>query len=183
MRIKLVIACVVATTISFIIYTQWPRQPEKTYTTDHSLKPSKEIPTHLKRIFPLDSREVFDRSQRITVYALDPHSEGYKGKNSFHGYKVLDSARLTRRLRKELRTAFYENVKREGVAALCFFPHHGLRAQRGGKTLDFVICFGCAQLVTHYSGQESGVIFSRYQTSRFNAIYKKSGVTIRDTEP
>jgi hypothetical protein len=41
--------------------------------------------------------------------------------------------------------ALYESIRDGGMIALCFHPHHAIRARRGGAALTIVVCLSCLQ--------------------------------------
>ena len=140
-------------------------------------------PQYLKAVFPADSQNVFDRSQNITLYSIKADDGGYEGKNTFHGFKVLGSTKLSAELGKEIRTAFYSNAAKQGMRALCFWPHHGIRAQHEGKTVDILICFKCGHIYSYYGGKEMRNEFASEGREPFNNIYNRANLDIKDDWP
>jgi hypothetical protein len=64
--------------------------------------------------------------------------------------------------------------------AMCFFPRHAIRVSYGGKNVDLLICFECAQVEA--SGVE-GFSVDGAPEALFDATLKKAGIQLsRDIE-
>src|SRR6185369_1823592 len=65
-----------------------------------------------------------------------------KAKKEFHGYEIVSEMRVEDKEKRKEATAFLGTTLHwnELRMALCFSPHHGLRATSGKRTLDFLIC-------------------------------------------
>jgi hypothetical protein len=135
---------------------------------------------HSNGIFPSDSRQVFDRSQDMTLYSLNPDDGGHVGKDTFHDFKVLGSTRISGEQIKNLRLAFHGNIGKQYIKMLCFWPHHGIRAQHDKKTVDFIICFECRQIYSYYQGKRVENGFSEEGRTIFNDLFKRAGLAIQD---
>ena len=136
----------------------------------------------LGKIFPAQSRAVFDTGT-LTIYALKAYDGGHEGENTFHGFQVLGSAQLSAPQAQELRAAFDENAAKQGMSALCFWPHHGIHAEKNGEQIDLTICFKCGYIYSYGDGKEERNMFSVEGREIFNAIYRRAGVTIDDKWP
>jgi hypothetical protein len=98
-------------------------------------------------------REALEKADRLELYSLDPEAEG-KGKDSFHGWKVLGKVDLKDGGRRDrVVKAVLRGMEEGRKMAMCFDPRHGLRATRAGKTTDLVICFACSRTVVHAPGK------------------------------
>jgi hypothetical protein len=63
------------------------------------------------------------------------------------GYWVLGMVRLNEpETRKQVLSAIHQSVDEGNVNAFCFHPRHILRAHRGEKNVELVICFECVTL-------------------------------------
>jgi hypothetical protein len=95
--------------------------------------------------------DVLRAPDRFELLALDPRTipDG-----EFHGWRVLGWAAVTdpgeqARLVGELERAV---AAAEG-GYMCFDPRHGVRAARGGRAVDLVICFECGLIEAYLDGQ------------------------------
>jgi hypothetical protein len=94
---------------------------------------------------------VIGKADRMELYRLDPGEVGKarpEAKDGFCGYKVVAKAAVEK---AEQRAKVAESLGKamhwyEGVQALCFRPHHGLRVTSGKKSLDLLICFECGRV-------------------------------------
>jgi hypothetical protein len=118
----------------------------------------KEVRAH----FPDGSSEILDRADRITLYELDPTQRGKVTSGpTFWEYPVVREKELTDPgERAELVRILYRGMAEQKVGARCFVPHHALRAVRGGKTLDLVLCFTCQWVHIHHNGKMKVALLS-----------------------
>lgn len=93
------------------------------------------------------------RAERWTLYAVEPRREPERGADLFHGHRIrgqvdVEEGPLRRRLTVALNRGLAENGGWFGPrrSGLCFRPRHGIRAVRGGRTIDLLICFECYQV-------------------------------------
>jgi hypothetical protein len=116
----------------------------------------------LARVLPGDCRQVLEQADRFTLFSLDPYSlvrDPDTGEGSyscsggrFHGFVVLGHTTVEDvNRRAELLHALYEGFAevlrpRTGLPRVrpCYEPRHGLRASRGKRTVDLVVCFTCS---------------------------------------
>lgn len=96
-------------------------------------------------------------AEKITLYSIDGvrpdrHPEGTE---LFHKFPVLGKTNVSETNDRSLILAAIrrgiENCRLE-VGANCFWPRHGIRAERGGELVDYVICFECAQIYVYDGG-------------------------------
>jgi hypothetical protein len=133
------------------------------------------------RRIPDAARAILEKAERIELFSLDPQEPDEVPKDGFHGWRVLGKTAVKQAgARKRLVEALAKGVSQyKGGPAKCFNPRHGIRATRGGKTADFVICFECYQARVVVEGQrEQTFLVSRSPTSVFNEILKKAGVSL-----
>jgi len=67
---------------------------------------------------------------------------------NYHGFEILGRVEVVDPVqRKELVDALKQGVSEgKGPAPACFNPRHGIRAMKGGVTVDLVICFECISM-------------------------------------
>jgi hypothetical protein len=129
-------------------------------------------------IFTAKTWRIFNKSQDLTIYALAGEEGPNGGKNTFRNFRILESTRLSPLLATELRAAFRTNSTKATLSALCFFPHHGIRARHEGETVDLVICFQCG-LIHSYEGETlTQNPFSPEGRDAFDAIFRRAGLVV-----
>jgi hypothetical protein len=109
----------------------------------------------VKAAFPEGSSAILDHADKLTLYELDPTQRGKStaGK-TFWEYPVVSEKDVTDpKEREELVQTLYGCMAEQKVGARCFVPHHGLRAVRGDKSVDLVLCFTCQWIHIHYGGK------------------------------
>ena len=105
-------------------------------------------------------------------------------KDRYYGYEVLGKAVISKGNAKELRDSLYSSVAAisMGESAMCFYPRHGLRATRKGKTAELLICFHCMNFYTYTSdGQRHPPMnaISRSAQPVFNRLLSEAGISVR----
>lgn len=123
---------------------------------------------------PAPAKAALEHADHLEVLSLDPafQVEGLKG--GFHGFRVLKTVVVTNsEASKKLISAFERAVmENQGVMAACFNPRHGLRASKGDKHEDFVICFECLQ-VRAYGEANREFLISKSAASAFEEALQK----------
>ena len=98
-------------------------------------------------------------AERLTLYSIystekTPRSEWPKTEESFHRYPVLRKVDVSdRAARVAIAEALEEGIRKGQHPAKCFDPHHALRAEREGESVDYVICFSCDQIYVYAQGE------------------------------
>lgn len=145
--------------------------------------------------FPGNSQTIFEKSERFTLYRLDgsepalPAPEGdepdqYEEKNKreekddtelFHDYPVIFKTQLNDPpTRQRIIDAYYKGLAFNGEPAACFQPHHGIRAEKNGETVDLLICFGCLQGWAYSEGQKVSFLVGREPQAVFDEILTRA---------
>lgn len=78
----------------------------------------------------------------------------------FHGWPILVETPLDADRRRAALAAIDRAIAEKNAQlrarrrsdAACFNPRHGVRAVRGGKTVELVICFECLKMDVHAGG-------------------------------
>ena len=112
--------------------------------------------------FPPSVLEILASPDVVEVLSVDPrqpHEDGDdeddedtvrplpSGPGWIGGYSVRGTARVPTPARREAVGRALVAANREGDgAALCFDPHFGVRATRGDRTAEFLICFLCGNV-------------------------------------
>ena len=103
-----------------------------------------------KNELPADARAILEKAESFELYSLDPDPAGKKrkAKGELHGWWVLGKTIVKEAdARQKIRAALLKGVADStGRRHECFEPRHGLKASRGSKTVDLVICFECLQI-------------------------------------
>ena len=76
-----------------------------------------------------------------------------RDEDTFRGYPIVATEPVGGPARAEVLEAIYTGVSEGRSFAMCFEPHHGVRARRGDDFVDLVICFECSQIYV-YDGEE-----------------------------
>lgn len=137
----------------------------------------------LRAALPIEDQQVLDKGQKFILYSLHPRPmevdpQELKTKPVFHGYMVLGQTQVTAaNTRKRLLDALYDVVG-AGVPNMCFNPRHGIRAIRGNKTVDLVICFECKQVEIYDEGGKRATTVAGSPLPVFDKVLTKAKVPL-----
>ena len=113
------------------------------------------------------SAALLDEAESVELLSLDPRDRTTTPGSFFHGWKVLGRTTIRDRDgRKAIAGAIQRGIREADDAAGCFEPRHGLRATKGGKAVDLVICFSCRWIEVHDGGETAFVRTSPAAKSR-----------------
>ncbi|MEZ6020662.1 MAG: hypothetical protein R3F17_11320 [Planctomycetota bacterium] len=128
--------------------------------------------------------EALVNARTLELFALDPAwptEESRADPNTFHGYGVRGHAPLADPAQvADLLRAFAKGAREnDEMAAACFDPRHGIRAEWNGATYDWIICFECMTYQI-WSGADhlDNQLLSESPRGTFDRIYQGLGLTI-----
>ena len=129
------------------------------------------------------SRRILDESEKVILLSLDPvysKEPSTQTAEKFHYYPVLGRVEIKdANLKHELLRALYKGVEDSlGLAAACFNPRHGIRAENGTNWIELVICFECSYMEEHGTGASDGAHTTGSPAETFNRVLKDAGVPI-----
>jgi hypothetical protein len=129
---------------------------------------------------PDDAKAILEGADTFEVYSLDPKRSVEKPKDHFHGWKVLGKTALKdRKERAKLLGALQKGIKEsDGSAALCFNPRHGIRAVKGDKSVDLVICYECLSMQVWQGDKAGSVLTTRSPEKAFNRLLAAAKVPL-----
>ena len=130
--------------------------------------------------------EAFAReATTITVHSIDPAMIEEEGEPKsvgtwFHHYGSLGSqqAQETGEL-AAVRTAVLQalqSIQWDDEPYMCFEPRHGLRLEKGGEVLDFLLCFECENSHVYYRGEYQLGPIGRLGQEELNAFLDKHAI-------
>jgi hypothetical protein len=134
--------------------------------------------------FPDTIREVLANADRFELLSLEPAGGPTTEPGHFRGWRVLGSVVVTAKDRDALVSALERGIaENDGWVAACFIPRHGIRATHGGKVVDLVACFECAQCV-YSEGEVSGsVLVTDSPQAMFDQVLSAAGVELAKPYP
>lgn len=133
------------------------------------------------RRLPEAVRDVLAHADRFELVSLNPDGGPTREEGRYWGWRVLGSTVVgsptdRQELLAALETGIAENT---GWVAACFDPRHGIRASRGGDSLDLVVCFECAQIYIYSDGKRAeSVLVSGSPEPVFDRILTAAGVEL-----
>jgi hypothetical protein len=76
-------------------------------------------------------------------------------------------------------SALYRGIEEHnGGVSGCFNPRHGIRAVKGGRTVDVVICFECGYIHFWESGKRSTVLVTGTPQKAFDRVLESGTVPL-----
>ena len=130
------------------------------------------FPQQSRNVIPPPAKTILEYADRLELLSLDPRENPNSG---FHGFTVLKTVAVTNsETRKTLVSAFERAVtENQREIGACFNPRHGLRARKGDKHEEFVICFQCLQ-VKAYGEARSDFLVSESAAPVFDEVLRQS---------
>jgi hypothetical protein len=111
-----------------------------------------------ERLFPPAVLDILEWPDEVEVLSVDPHLPEQddndddedadppmrEGPGFIQGYRIRGIARVPTADRRRAVGQALTDANREGYGmAMCFDPHYAVRAIRGGRVAEFLICFAC----------------------------------------
>ena len=140
---------------------------------------------------PVELENDLENADEFTLFSITPQLDyEQKSTNTFEGHAILGGLKITNltmktSLIKALNDGLSENKNRRNVPGkiyklpACFNPRHGIRAKKGDETVEFLICFQCAQIKVNSSkGKYWSLITSKEPAAVFNDVLVENGVPL-----
>ena len=134
----------------------------------------------LNESLPEDVREILEKSERFEILA-EVHADETRVSDSrdFNPNRIAKIS--TAQQKKEILRAFYLDAATDEPPAVCYEPHHSIRASYQGKVADIEICFSCSRfVVTSLPDRPEGTLVrdGRRSEDLFAKIVEEAGVEI-----
>ena len=116
---------------------------------DGSGRPDYEITAMLQPLADADKLTLFSFDGNEFLFASQkPSAEG-----EFYGCPVLGKIEIDDpHKRKAIVNAVQVGIRDARYVASCFWPHHAIRVEKDGQTVDYIICFYCSNFRKYSSG-------------------------------
>jgi hypothetical protein len=153
----------------------------------------------LDKAVPAAMQDILDSPDKVTLYTVatkfDVHGESALTHEAYDGLQVLAEkggeskaagearilghAELEHSEGAELIDSFRTAVKSGKAGGVkCFMPHHAIRVEKDGRTLDILICFKCHNYMVLPDGGYNNVHMSAEtgMEDTWRAIVRKHGL-------
>lgn len=124
-------------------------------------------------------------ADKVTLYSIDgsmkaPGEDRPKAAQEFRGYPVLGSVEISPvERRAEMILALKRGTEDlDHGFARCFWPRHALRAEKDGKSVDYVICFECSWIKVFGDGGVQDIVTKKGAQDLLNRHLKAAGAPI-----
>ncbi|MBA2379356.1 MAG: hypothetical protein H0V76_07255 [Blastocatellia bacterium] len=132
---------------------------------------------YLDESIPPEARKILENAERFDLLGeIDKDESSEEDSRSFVPNRLIPIR--TEKDKLEVLEAFYADAAKEDSPAICYEPHHGIRAEFGGETVEIEICFSCARFVLKRGAKEYfGTIVREGRKSEelFELMLKSSG--------
>jgi len=143
-----------------------------------------------KAYLPANLQNFLKNADKFTLFSIEPTPD-YENKlpDTFQGHVILGWLNIqSPSTRAKLIAALNDGIGDEnksippGVAVPlpdCFNPRHGIRATKGDETIEFLICFECAQIqVSSNKGKSWFFMTTKKPAGVFNSVLRKARVPL-----
>ena len=145
------------------------------------------VPT--KPSLPAELENFLAKAEIFTLFSLNPHPDvEQKSTNTFANHAILGQVNIVQATtRASLISALNDGIEDAGLGASgvpsplpsCFNPRHGIRAKKVDETVEFLICFECAQIqVSSNKGKRWFLMTNKRPTEIFNQVLRKNGLRL-----
>lgn len=113
---------------------------------------------YLDESIPAEARTILENAERFELLGeIDKDESSESDNRSFEPNRFL--AISSEKDKLAVLEALYEDAAREDSPAVCYEPHHAIRAEFRGEIVEVEICFSCSRFVLkHGSNKYSGTI-------------------------
>ena len=125
-------------------------------------------------LFLEHGQSTLEGSGEITLYSLKPQSVPLTSRvETFRGYPIVKRVVLRGGEKAKILGKLYTSLAEDAEPARCFLPRHGIRAVKGDRYVDLVICFECRQAVSYVDGSKGGAVLSGSAQTSFDAALNR----------
>ncbi len=118
----------------------------------------------------------------LVLYSIDGTKEPIEPVDgeTFNKYPVLGKLKISDPAdRQKIMAALDQAVAAsDGTMNRCFWPRHGIRAARKGKTNEYTICFQCLQMSISDGADSRMVPITKSPQQLFNSYLTEAGIPI-----
>jgi hypothetical protein len=120
---------------------------------------------------------------QLTLYSIDgsDYSNGTEPKTSekIGRFPVLGKVEITDPIvRKQIMSELRKGVIESGSAALCFWPRHAIRIVTKGRSIDYIVCFECNQILVKEGARWKIILTSERARSYFNKVLEEAHIPL-----
>ncbi|MGH7977918.1 MAG: hypothetical protein ACREE6_00985 [Limisphaerales bacterium] len=132
---------------------------------------------------PPDVQKVLENADTFTLFSINPEPDyEHKAKRTFQDHEILGQLKIrSTATRKELIDALNEGISAAGLWGMqCFNPRHAIRAEKGDKTVELLICFECRQIYITSSWATNVILTTTTPNpaATFNKVLKRAGIPL-----
>ena len=99
---------------------------------------------YLDESLPREARKILENAESFEVFAeINKDERSETDTLTFVPNRVVRIK--TEKQKKDILEAFYFDAAHEDAPAVCYEPHHSLKATANGKTVEIEICYSCSR--------------------------------------
>ena len=131
-------------------------------------------PDRIASLFLGQGQGTLEASSEITLYSLKPQAVPLTSRvAAFRGYPIVTRVVLRGDEKAKVLGKLYTSLAEDAEPARCFLPRHGIRAVKGDRYVDLVICFECRQAISYVDGNKGGAVLSESAQPYFDEVLKR----------
>lgn len=124
------------------------------------------------KAFPENSYQIFQKSDKLTLYALNPDGKSESAEN-LRGFSVITKNEIKIKSHQDLlKRSFLRSIISETAKNECFKPRQALQISDGKRTLDLIISFECGNFISYFGDKKGEGKISRSAELLFNQTLK-----------
>jgi hypothetical protein len=121
---------------------------------------------------------------QLVLYSINgsdyPKGKEPKTAEKFARYPLLGKVEITdAKVRRELMSVLRLGVAQHyGAVAKCFWPRHAIRIITNGRTIDYIICFECEQIIEKEGEKWRRIPTTDSARDYFNSVLQQHGIPL-----
>jgi hypothetical protein len=132
---------------------------------------------------PRNVQTVLENADTFTLFSINPEPDfEHKAKDTFQNHAIWGQVKIrSAATRKELIDALNKGIGASGgEEALCFNPRHAIRAEKGDKTVELLICFECRQIYITSTWATNVIVITTTPdpAATLNEVLKRAGIPL-----
>lgn len=113
-------------------------------TVSPDIKLTSKQKKYLNESLPESARDILEKSEKFEIFAEVGADEASESDiREFHPNRIVTVK--DNKLKREILESFYFDASREDSPAVCYEPHHSIRATYQDRTIEIEICFSCSR--------------------------------------
>lgn len=120
---------------------------------------------------------------QLTLYSIDgsdyPKESEPKTSEKIGRFPVLGKVEVSDPIvREQILSELRQGIVESGTAAKCFWPRHAIRIVTKGRSIDYIVCFECSQILVKEGARSKIILTSEHARSYFNKVLEEAHIRL-----